>query len=101
VVQNVSGVYGRFVDGPSTLLMTNKEIYEFSQGKLKKLLDASKLKIEGRSVDFTSCLLVSDLLLVGLRSYSLIVYDLKSGSYVWGAEGWIDPKEFSCWATPC
>jgi hypothetical protein len=33
VVQNVSGVYGRFVDGPSTLLMTNKEIYEFSQGK--------------------------------------------------------------------
>lgn len=94
VVQNVSGIYGRFVDGPSTLLMTNKEIYEFSQGKLKKLLDASKLKIEGRSVDFTSCLLVSDLLLVGLRSYSLVVYDLKSGSYVWGAEGWIDPKEF-------
>ncbi|WP_448524287.1 alpha/beta hydrolase [Pseudothermotoga sp.] len=94
VVQNVSGVYGRFVDGPSTLLMTNREIYEFSQGKLTKLLDASKLSIEGRSVDFTSCLLAFDLLLVGLRSYSLVVYDVKSGTYVWGAEGWIDPKEF-------
>ncbi|AJC73545.1 hypothetical protein AJ81_04245 [Pseudothermotoga hypogea DSM 11164 = NBRC 106472] len=93
-VQSVSGVYGRFVESSSTLLMTNREIYELSGGKLRKLLDASKLKIEGRSVDFTSCLMVSDLLFVGLRSYSLLVYDLKSGTYVWGAEGWIDPKEF-------
>lgn len=91
-VQSLSGIYGKFVDGSTSLLMTNKEIYEVSEGKLKKIFDSSQLKLSGRSVDFKSCLLTSDLLLVGLRGYSLVVHDLKTGTYTWGAEGWIDPE---------
>lgn len=93
-ILNLSGVYGKFIDGSNPLLITNREIYEISEGGLKKILDASQLKIDGRSVDFKSCLLVSDLLFIGLRSYSLVVYDLKSGAYAWGAEGWIEPERF-------
>lgn len=91
-VQSLSGIYGKFVDGSTGLLMTNKEIYEVSEGKLKKIFDSSQLKLGGRSVDFKSCLLTSDLLFVGLRGYSLVVYDLRTGNYTWGAEGWIDPE---------
>ncbi|KAF2957966.1 hypothetical protein AS159_06145 [Thermotoga sp. Ku-13t] len=93
-VQILSGVYGKFIDGPSLLVMTNREIYDFSIGNLRKLLDSSKIRIDGRSVDFKSCLMVSDLLFVGLRSYSLLVYDLRTETYTWGAEGWIDPETF-------
>lgn len=93
-VQILSGVYGKFIDGPPLLVMTNKEIYDFSGGNPRKLLDSSRIRIDGRSVDFKSCLMVSDLLFVGLRSYSLLVYDLKTGTYTWGAEGWIDPEAF-------
>lgn len=91
-IQTVSGIYGKFVDGPSTVLMTNKEIYTLAGGNLNKVFDASKLKLEGRTVDFETCLLVSNLLFIGLRGYSLVVYDLKNGIHSWGAEGWIDPK---------
>ncbi|WP_041075459.1 lipase family protein [Thermotoga caldifontis] len=93
-VQILSGVYGKFIDGSPLLLMTNREIYDFSAGNLRKLLDSSKIKIEGRSVDFKSCLMASDLLFVGLRGYSLLVYNLRTGTYTWGAEGWIDPEVF-------
>lgn len=91
-VQSLSGIYGKFIDGSTNLLMTNKEIYEVSGGRLRKIFDSSQLKLNGRSVDFKSCLLASDLLLLGLRGYSLAVYDLRTGTYTWGAEGWIDPE---------
>lgn len=92
-VTDLPGEYARFIDGDSPLVLTNEAVYSLSNDSsvLKKLVSSSEINIKGKSVDFTTCVKKDDLLILGLRSYSIVLFNLSTKSRVIVAEGWIDP----------
>ncbi len=90
-VADLSGEYAKFVDGDSPLLLTNEAVYSLADGVIKKLVSSTDINIKGKSIDFTSCIKKDDLLILGLRSYSVVFFDLLSKKQLVAAEGWIDP----------
>ncbi len=90
---DLPGEYAKFVDGDFPHLLTNEAVYVISStdGSLKELLNSSQINAKGRSVDFTACVRKENLLILGLRSYSVVFYDLSTKAQFIVAEGWIDP----------
>lgn len=91
---NTKGEYGTFVDSSEGIfILTNSEIYQMGNGTFLKLLDSSQIQDKNESVDFESCSRYGSILMVGLRTHSLIVFNLQNKHYVRIAEGWIDAKK--------
>ena len=91
---NTRGEYGTFVDSSEGIfIVTNSEIYQMDNGTFLKLLDSSQIQYKNESVDFESCFRYGSILMVGLRTHSLIVFNLESKHYVRIAEGWVDAKK--------
>ncbi|MEJ5228927.1 MAG: alpha/beta hydrolase [Pseudothermotoga sp.] len=90
---DLPGEYAKFVDGDYPHLLTNEAVYVISStdGSLKELLNSSQINAKGKSVDFTTFVRRENLLVLGLRSYSVVFYDLSTRAQSIVAEGWIDP----------
>lgn len=92
-VVDLPGEYAKFVDGDRPLLLTNEAVYNLSSdvNSLKRLVSSSDINMKGKSVDFTTCIRKDDLLVLGLRSYSVVLLNLSTKSQLIVAEGWIEP----------
>lgn len=90
---DLPGEYAKFVDGDTPIVLTNEAVYSLSTepNLLKKLVSSSDVSVKGKSVDFTTCIKKDDLLVLGLRSYSVVFFNLSTKAQVIAAEGWIDP----------
>lgn len=92
-IADLPGEYAKFIDGDVPLLLTNEVVYSLSNdtNPLRRLVSSSEINVKGRSVDFTTCIRQNDLLVLGLRSYAVVLFNLSTRSQLVVAEGWIDP----------
>ncbi len=93
IIGQFDGEYARFADVDKPCFFTNSEVYKITDQAAELLVRSSDLSLKGRSLDLTSFYELENLIILGTRAYSLILYDKTNKSHQIIAEGWINPGQ--------